>query len=59
MTGKLKVGCREKGESSRARDFLPPDKQYLVTRNGESFASELYQVLTMNYQSPVCDEQRL
>lgn len=41
MTNMLKVGYREKGEPSRARDFLPLDKQYLVTRNGEFFASEL------------------
>lgn len=42
MTEVLKFSCREKGEPSRARDFLPPDKQYLVTRNGESFAAELH-----------------
>lgn len=41
MTNMLKVDYREKGEPSRARDFLPLDKQYLVTRNGEFFASEL------------------
>jgi hypothetical protein len=28
---------REKGDSSKARDFLPADKQYLITRNGSSF----------------------
>jgi hypothetical protein len=27
---------REKGDPSRTRDFLPADKQYLITRNGES-----------------------
>jgi hypothetical protein len=26
---------RQKGEPGRTRDFLPVDKQYLVTRNGE------------------------
>lgn len=26
---------REKGDPSRTRDFLPADKQYLITRNGE------------------------
>ena len=26
---------RQKGEPGKSRDFLPPDKQYLVTRNGE------------------------
>jgi hypothetical protein len=25
---------REKGDAGRARDFLPADKQYLITRNG-------------------------
>jgi hypothetical protein len=25
---------REKGDPGRARDFLPGDKQYLITRNG-------------------------
>lgn len=59
MTEVLRFNYREKGEPSRARDFLPPDKQYLVTRNGESFAAKLYQALTMNRQSPVFDEQRL
>lgn len=29
------MGDREKGDSSRTRDFLPADKQYLITRNGE------------------------
>jgi len=28
----LKSGHREKGEDSKSRDFLPKDKQYLVTR---------------------------
>ena len=36
MHGTLKrLTAREKGDSSRARDFLPADKQYLITRNGE------------------------
>ncbi len=26
--------CREKGESSKAKDYLPADRQYLVTRGG-------------------------
>ena len=30
-----KLKLREKGDSSRAREFLPVDKQYLITRNGE------------------------
>ncbi|ADV25031.1 preconditioning-inducible protein [Cryptococcus gattii Ru294] len=33
LTFKFPVWQWEKGEPSRARDFLPPDKQYLVTRN--------------------------
>lgn len=30
---------REKGDASKVRDFLPGDKQYLITRNG-AFRSE-------------------
>ncbi|KAK4689412.1 ubiquitin-like-conjugating enzyme ATG3, partial [Tremellales sp. Uapishka_1] len=30
---RLAMLSREKGDASRARDFLPPDKQYLITRN--------------------------
>jgi hypothetical protein len=32
--GAVKLIFREKGDSSKARDFLPADKQYLITRNG-------------------------
>lgn len=27
---------RQKGDANRVRDFLPADKQYLITRNGQS-----------------------
>ncbi|KIY53627.1 putative E2-like enzyme [Fistulina hepatica ATCC 64428] len=32
LTYKFPVWTWEKGDTSKARDFLPPDKQYLVTR---------------------------
>ena len=35
----VKLTIRESGDSSRARDFLPADKQYLITRNGELLVS--------------------
>lgn len=33
--GRVLMLYREKGDSAKARDFLPADKQYLITRNGQ------------------------
>ena len=50
---------REKGDASRARDFLPADKQYLITRNGALIPPASIQVEhTHSYQSHASDEQR-
>lgn len=36
---------RQKGDPSRKRDFLPDDKQYLISRNGEPTPLKLGQTL--------------
>jgi hypothetical protein len=45
---------REKGDASRARDFLPADKQYLITRNGQLTFDQRF---VAHAQSLVCAER--
>ncbi len=41
---------RESGDAAKAKPFLPPNKQYLITRNGESFVK----LTAKHYQQNIC-----
>lgn len=39
--------CRQKAAPGKGRDFLPADKQYLITRNGTTYEIWLRTVMLM------------
>jgi hypothetical protein len=38
---KMICGCREAGDASKARNYFPQDKQYLVTRGGKQLQQRI------------------